>query len=123
MIPSAHKPHLAPWADIKVCDAGPGEWLYLIAHARFVYTDSFHGALFSIKFKKPFLAYYKEKIRAPRLLDLAKRYAVERSVVGSLDEALENQFWKPLDYQKTEALMVEDANQSRAFLDRALTNL
>lgn len=35
--------------------ASPEEWLYLIHHANLVYTDSFHGAVFSILFKTPFI--------------------------------------------------------------------
>jgi hypothetical protein len=120
VIPSANSPHLAPWADIKIQDAGPAEWLYLIANSKFVYTDSFHSALFAMKHQKPFLAYYMEKDRAPRLLDLAQRYAVESAVAGSLDEAGEKEFWKPLDYQKTHALMNEHAEISVDYLKRAL---
>lgn len=33
----------------------PEEWIYLIHHAELVYTDSFHGTVFSILFKKPFV--------------------------------------------------------------------
>lgn len=37
------------WEDI-----GPAEFLYVIAHAKGVVTDSFHGTAFSIIFRKPF---------------------------------------------------------------------
>lgn len=33
----------------------PEEWLWLIDHARFTYTDSFHGTVFSILFRTPFV--------------------------------------------------------------------
>lgn len=33
----------------------PEEWIYLIHHANLVYTDSFHGVVFSILFKTPFI--------------------------------------------------------------------
>ena len=33
----------------------PEEWLYLFDHATLVYTDSFHGAAFSILFRRPFV--------------------------------------------------------------------
>lgn len=122
VIPSAHQPHLAPWANIKIMDAGPAEWLWLIANSKFVYTDSFHGALFSMKYKKPFLAYYTEKGRAPRLLDLAQRYTVESAVAGSAEEAFEQDFLQPLDYQKIEGLMLQEAEFSMAYLKNALGN-
>ena len=80
VIPSAHKPHLAPWADIKIWEAGPAEWLYLIANAKFVYTDSFHGAVFALKNRRPFVVYYAEKGRSPRMVDFAQRYRLSGSV-------------------------------------------
>lgn len=33
----------------------PSEFLYLIHHAKLVYTDSYHGTIFSIIYKKPFI--------------------------------------------------------------------
>lgn len=33
----------------------PEEWLWLIRHAEFVYTDSYHGAVFSSLFQRPFV--------------------------------------------------------------------
>lgn len=33
----------------------PEEWLYLIDHASLVYTDSFHGLVFSLQFQVPFV--------------------------------------------------------------------
>lgn len=32
----------------------PGQWLYLIKNAKHIYTNSFHGVIFSIIYKKPF---------------------------------------------------------------------
>jgi hypothetical protein len=36
------------------CHAGPKEFLTLIKNSKFILTDSFHGTVFSILFKKPF---------------------------------------------------------------------
>ena len=33
----------------------PEEWLWLIDHAKLMYTDSFHGTVFSILFRRPFV--------------------------------------------------------------------
>jgi len=35
-------------------------------------NTAFHGTLFSLKFHKPFLAYYAEAMRATRFIDLAE---------------------------------------------------
>lgn len=39
----------------KVGYIGPAEFIYLIANAEFVFTDSFHGTIFSIIFSKQFI--------------------------------------------------------------------
>ena len=42
-------------ADKLVFDAGPREFLALFQNAAFVLTNSFHGAVFSILFERPFI--------------------------------------------------------------------
>jgi len=120
IIPSAHKPHLAPWADIKIWEAGPAEWLYLIANARFVYTDSFHGVLFAVKNERPFIAYYTEKGRAPRLMDIAARYQLEPAIAGSADEAAVKIGQAGLDREQVTRLIAEQAGESVSFLETAV---
>ncbi len=39
-------------------DISPDEWLYLMRHARYVVTDSFHGTAFSVIFRKDFFVQY-----------------------------------------------------------------
>ena len=40
---------------------GPLEFLYLFRHATYICTDSFHGTIFSINFRKNFYSFYKRK--------------------------------------------------------------
>jgi hypothetical protein len=120
VIPSAHQPQPCPWADIRNWTAGPGEWLHLLSNARFVYTDSYHGALFAMKYRLPFLAYYAEKGRAPRLMDLAGRYAVESCVAGSVAEAIGKAPWEGPDYDRTHARISAHVELSLGYLRGAL---
>lgn len=39
---------------VNIPDAGPAEFLFLIAHAEYMVTDSFHGTAFSVNFHIPF---------------------------------------------------------------------
>ncbi|MBQ4432262.1 MAG: polysaccharide pyruvyl transferase family protein, partial [Synergistaceae bacterium] len=39
----------------------PGEFVYLLEHADFVCTDSFHGTAFSVIFRKNFMAFRRKK--------------------------------------------------------------
>lgn len=88
VIPSATFPRPCPWADFVLYDAGPERWLSLLSGSEFVYTDSFHGVLFSLKHRRPFLACYADQERAPRLLDLSDRYGLSHAVAGTPREAL-----------------------------------
>ena len=66
----------------------PKEWVTLISNASAVYTDSFHAIIFSMKFNKPFVAYYADRIRSSRLLDLKNEYNL-KSIVKSAQEITE----------------------------------
>ena len=70
-------------ADIIIDDCDPLKWINLIKFAEFVYTDSFHGVVFSLKYKKRFLAYYSFVKRATRLIDLNERYDIGNIVTHS----------------------------------------
>lgn len=110
-----------PWADEVIYDAAPEDWLNYIKNAEFIYTDSYHGALFSMKFHKPFLAYYSEKNRAPRFMDLAERYNIDRYIVNTLEEAIEKEsICKEIDYTEIDKLIDEHKKYSMDFLKRAL---
>lgn len=78
---------IVPYVDEVIDDADPSEWLNAIYNASFVYTDSFHGIVFSLKFRKQFVAYYTEASRATRLIDLRDRFYLDNVIVSSVKEA------------------------------------
>lgn len=122
IILSENKPQFFSWADKSYWDIGPAEWITLIKNARFVYTDSFHGLLFAIKYKKPFLAYYSERDRASRFIDLTARYNLGAFIVNSYAEAIEKgSFNKTPDYTEIESLLSVEVKKSISFLKNALT--
>lgn len=45
--------------DMGIKGIGPAEFLYLIKHSKANFVDSFHGAVFSVLFQKPFIASYR----------------------------------------------------------------
>ena len=54
--------HLMNYDDPAVYTSGPSEFIYLIDHASLILTDSFHACVFSFLFKKPFMAYARDKV-------------------------------------------------------------
>lgn len=119
---AAHKPQTyCTWADHQIATAGLGEWLSLIKNSTFFLTDSFHGMMFALKYKKSFLCFYSEATRAGRLLDAAERYGVNSCVVGSLQQANEKRsFSTPINYEKVSRLLEIQAISSRRYLQQAL---
>lgn len=112
------------FADKTMYDVGPQEWIDLIKNAKFIYTDSFHGVLFSLKYQKPFLAYYTEKMRATRFVDLGKRYQVDRYIVNSVEEIGEKgSVDTPPDYAGINLLLEEHRKYSLKRLEDALNGL
>jgi hypothetical protein len=100
---------------------GPAEWLNLIKNASFIYTDSFHGAAFSIKYKKPFFAYYTEEERAHRLMDIANRYGIFPVVANSVEDALKRKcFEQKINYSTIEKTISAHRVASLRYLNEAL---
>lgn len=75
-----------PYADETLKTANPSDWINYIRNAKFVFTDSFHGEVFSLKFHKDFYVYYAEMNRASRILSLSALYHVEDRIVTSIND-------------------------------------
>lgn len=75
--------------DISECIMPPVEsWLESILNARYVVTDSFHGAVFSIIFKKPFIC-LGNKIRGNARFDSLRKIYPELEVVEEKEHFME----------------------------------
>lgn len=113
--------NICNYADKVFYDLGPIEWINMFKNATFVYTDSYHGTLFAIKYQKPFLAYYAEKMRSTRFKDLGKRYKIDKFIVRSVREIDEKNSlkYKP-NFQRIRELIEADKNVSITFLQNAL---
>lgn len=111
-IRSPHNPHRR-WLEIgDTVYPDPGEWVSLIRNARFVVTNSFHGTVFSLLFKKPFIVAGLTGDKAPanaRALNLLR-------AVG-----LESRFAPSFSAQNTQALMAREIDW--ADVDRRLADL
>jgi len=77
-----------PKADFYEHDLTAGDWLHLMRNCSFLYTDSFHGMLFALRFGKPFLAFVEDGFRGSRLYDLQARFAPSALIATSTAEAL-----------------------------------
>lgn len=106
-------------SDIFLNEATPAEWVNLFYHASFVYTDSFHGIMFSMKFKKPFIAYMKEGGRKSRLQDIAETYSIN-NIVSDVQQISDLSFEKIIDYDRVSPILEQKVSESKIFLKHAI---
>lgn len=87
---------------------GPDEFLGLFCNAEYIVTNSFHGLMFSVIFKKQFYLAYQQYAGAPnsRLKNFIKEYHLERRVL-SINQPI---FKEDIDYDKID-LMIQEAKE------------
>ena len=113
--------NICEYADEVFYDFDPVAWIGMLKNATFVYTDSFHGVLFSLKFHKPFVAYYAEDERATRFIDLGTRYNIDRFIVDSVEEIdVKKTIEQIPDFRSVDYLVQEHKRTSTEFLHAAL---
>lgn len=78
-------------------------------------TDSFHGSVFSIIFKKQFLVLDNPKRGSSRLKSLLSSFCLEDRLVDPFDYSDE---YVDIDYRDVEDLLLDRKNVSMEFLRR-----
>ena len=102
----------------------PEEWLWLIDHAKLMYTDSFHGTVFSILFRRPFVV--AERIgdgcvnkMTSRIDTLLGKFGLEaRRGTKNNGYMIANPM--SMQYGDVEAVLAKDRQRAEAYLRRAL---
>ena len=62
------------------------EWLKGFHDAEFIFTDSFHGCVFSIIFNKPFIAFGNKDRGMARFNSLLKMFSLEELLITSVEQ-------------------------------------
>lgn len=91
----------------------PEEWISYIKNANAVFTDSYHGLLFSLYFRRPVWT----NNRSNRTISLLKQLGQEQCWI---DE--DPHFAHVIDYQKVQAALLEMRKKSLDYLKTALKN-
>ncbi len=96
------------------------DWLRLIKTSDFIFTDSFHGMVFCILFKKNFIVTPSYKGGEERYMDLAKKFGLEDRVYFTPDEIIDNTvvWMKSIDYDKIYQKVESWQKQSRDFINK-----
>jgi hypothetical protein len=104
--------------------AGPAEWLRHLKNASFICTNSFHGTVFAVRFRKPFIVWSTPSagsFRGPaRIEDFLEICGLENRLVceanaAAIDELVDS----PIDYDAVSERLSAHVDRSRRFLEYA----
>lgn len=107
----------------------PTEWMSAFDKAEYVFTNSFHGTVFSIIFEKPFLVALREGEQAngnARILSLLNLLGLKNRAMKEADlqklslDGLERTLLSPIDWCLVKERLDLWRNRSINFLDEAL---
>lgn len=90
------------------------QWLRSFDDAKFVLTDSFHGCVFSIIFRKQFLAIGNKERGLSRFQSLLTLFSLQDRLILSPDEYKSN--LSSIDYDQVQARLQSFQTQSLSFL-------
>lgn len=99
-------------------EIGPREFLGLIFNAKFVITNSFHGTIFSIIFKKNFIT-IPHKHYPSRTENLLNKLNLNQNMISDVEEIKKISSFT-VDYSKVDLLIKKEKQKSITFLNNSL---
>lgn len=98
-----------------------GQWLKSFENADFVVTDSFHGMLFSIIFKKQFIVVCNKSRGSSRFESMLNKLNLEHRLIYSYtDEQVSRVIINEINYDEVDKKLNEFVEDSKIFLQSAL---
>lgn len=102
--------------------SSPSEFLYLIKNCSLMYTDSFHGTVFSILNQKPFVVSSRENVgmNMDSRIDtlLAMFHLEDRKIFKDNNYEIANPM--EIEFPNVEAILEQERQRSKEFLCKAL---
>lgn len=95
------------------------DWLCAISNAEIVITDSFHGCVFSIIFRKPLIFIMNEDRGNARFDSLIEKFGIDNNLLSTPNDLIsEKDYFLPSDVEEK---LVDYRQISNNFLDKALS--
>ena len=95
-------------------DAGVEEFLALVKSAEFIVTNSFHGMIFSVQFRRPFVIFSREQCDN-KIAELLSLFGISDRMLITGNEQFEE-----TDYDKVHGNIQTARHRSMAFLETEL---
>ncbi len=100
------------------------KWIRTIHNSKFIITDSFHGLIFSVIFKKQFIIIPGVDNRHSRILDLLNDFKLShRFCKDTSDILIKNIYSEIIDYTNTDEYLVNKRVKSYEFIDNIINKL
>lgn len=100
----------------------PEEFLWLIDNCQIMFTDSFHGSVFSIIMEKPFRCFKRHQNgvanMSSRMDTLFNTFKINDWCVGDINESIDNILFK--DYSNVQSILTEKREFAYDYLKGAL---
>lgn len=96
------------------------DWLYAFSKADFIFTDSFHGCVFSIIFRKPFLVYGNKLRGMARFDTLLEIFNLKNRLIDE-NSNIESLINTPIDWDSISNIIEYNKNRSIEFLIQSLS--
>lgn len=98
-------------------------WLSNFSQSNFVFTDSFHGTIFSIIFNKPFITLLNKKRGDARFLSLLETFNLKDRLITSASELTEEKILAPINWKKVNTILELEREKSLNFLTNTLAEI
>lgn len=97
-------------------EAGVEEFLSLVKHAEFIVTNSFHGMIFSVQYRRPFYVFSREQCDT-KIVELLDTFGIPDRLLftGEEKDAME------IDYVDVHNRISQARNKSIKFLEKELS--
>ena len=124
-IATSQRLHMSSFQNVDDSDNGAvpsvESWLKAFHDAEFVFTDSFHGCVFSIIFNKPFVVYGNVNRGMARFQSLLSMFGLENRLVATPNEAA-NVASQLIDWDTVNNRLSELRKVSKEFLFTSLNS-
>ncbi len=93
-------------------EAGVEEFLSLVKYAEFIVTNSFHGIIFSVQYKRPFVTFSREQCNT-KIVELLELFGItEHMLIGGTDRCGTH-----IDFDMVHARIDKEREISQKFLE------
>lgn len=107
----------------KLVDISPEQFLWLLRHASYVVTDSFHGTMFSINFNRNFYSFAKRVtndstgLDNDRIMDFLKLVGLQNRFIDDDESRIEDD----IDYSPVNRVLATARVKSLSYLTKTIT--